>query len=197
MGSIQIFSLTEYIEKFKCKTYVETGTGAAECLTHAVTFPFEKYYTIDIDGELIEKAEATFNNPKITFIHNYSSEALKELVPTLPKDEPVLFFLDAHFPGADFHFETYTSTEDYHTRLPLEREVRNLVNLRDTSNDVIIIDDLRVYEDNNYSDGNWPLRSQAGGNGVEFIYELFGQTHIIEKDLRFQGFLIITPNKSI
>jgi hypothetical protein len=120
---------------------------------------------------------------------------MQEMVQDL--DGNTLFFLDAHFPGADFHFETYTSTEDYHTRLPLEREVRTLVDLRDTSNDVIIIDDLRVYEDNNYSDGNWPLRSQAGGNGIEFIYELFGKTHIIERDLRFQGFLVITPNKTI
>ena len=54
MGSIQIFNLTKYIEQYKCKIYVETGTGAAECLSHAITFPFEKYHTIDIDGDLIE-----------------------------------------------------------------------------------------------------------------------------------------------
>ncbi len=104
-----------------------------------------------------------------------------------------LFFLDAHFPGADFHFDTYTSTKDYDTRLPLEREVRTLNSVRDLSNDVIIIDDLRVYEDNNYSDGNWSLRSQAGGDGIQFIYEIFEKTHRIERDLRFQGFLIIKP----
>jgi hypothetical protein len=52
---------------------------------------------------------------------------------------------------------------------------------------------LRVYEDNNFSDGNWPLRAQAGGNGIDFVHEIFDGSHNIEKDLRHQGFLIITP----
>jgi hypothetical protein len=105
----------------------------------------------------------------------------------------VLFFLDAHFPGADFHYESYTSVTDYNIRLPLKRELETISALRDISKDVFIIDDLRVYEDNDYSDGNWPLRSVAGGNGIDFVYQIFEKTHNIQKDLRHQGFLIITP----
>jgi hypothetical protein len=75
----------------------------------------------------------------------------------------------------------------------LEKEVRTIKQHRDTTKDVFIIDDLRVYEDNNYSDGNWPLKSQVGGDGIDFIFELFQDTHNIERDLRHQGFLIITP----
>ena len=108
----------------------------------------------------------------------------------------VLFFLDAHFPGADFHYETYTSVTDYDTRLPLKKEIEAIVNNRNIKNDVFIIDDLRVYEDNEYSDGNWPLRKIAGGDGIDFIFDLLGNTHNIERDLRYQGFLIITPKNN-
>ena len=107
-----------------------------------------------------------------------------------------MFFLDAHFPGADFHYETYTSVEDYDTRLPLKKEIETIVSNRDTKNDVFIIDDLRVYEDNDYTDGNWPLRSVAGGDGIDFIYNYLSDTHDINKDLRYQGFLIITPKNN-
>jgi hypothetical protein len=195
MGALYQHNVQEYITKYNLNNYVETGTGAGDCLRHALQFNFSKLRSVEIYPQIFERVNNGFSDDRVKIYLGNSYEKMQEMVQDL--DGNTLFFLDAHFPGADFHFETYTSTEDYHTRLPLEREVRNLVNLRDTSNDVIIIDDLRVYEDNNYSDGNWPLRSQAGGNGVEFIYELFGQTHIIEKDLRFQGFLIITPNKSI
>jgi len=200
MGSIQIFSLTEYIEKFKCKTYVETGTGAAECLTHAVTFPFKKYYTIDIDGELIEKAEATFNNPKITFIHNYSSEALKELVPTLPKDEPVLFFLDAHFPGADFHKISYEESirQFQDEAFPLLNEIKIIKNLRDISKDVFIIDDWKLYDDTlQYEFPGWQYKGLQEELGLitspQEILNEFKDNHDYQINLRHQGFLIATP----
>jgi hypothetical protein len=101
--------------------------------------------------------------------------------------------LDAHFPGADFHFETYDSTKDYDTRLPLKKELETIKINRSNNKDVFIIDDLRVYEDNNYTDGNWSLRKEVGGDGIDFVYELFGQSHNIEKDLRYQGYLILTP----
>jgi hypothetical protein len=200
MGSIQIFSLTEYIENFNCKTYVETGTGAAECLTHAITFPFEKYYTIDIDGDLIEKAEATFNNPKITFIHNYSSIALQELVPTLPKDEPVLFFLDAHFPGADFHKISYEESirQFQDEAFPLLNEIRIIKNLRDISKDVFIIDDWKLYDDTlQYEFPGWQYKGLQEELGLvtspQEILNEFKDNHDYQINLRHQGFLIVTP----
>ena len=46
--------------------------------------------------------------------------------------------------------------------------------IRDISNYVFIIDDLRIYEDNNYEHGNWSDRKIYGGDGIDFIYNLFG-----------------------
>lgn len=202
MGSIQIFDLKKYVEDFNCKIYVETGTGAAECLSHAVSYPFEQLYTVDVDGELIEKAQALFNNPRITFIHNYSSEALINLVPTLPKDEPVLFFLDAHFPGADFHKITYEQSirEFKDEAFPLLNEIKIIKNSRDISKDVFIIDDWKLYDDTlNYEFPGWQYKSLQEELGLttssQEVLSQFEQTHDCEIELRHQGFLFATPKR--
>jgi hypothetical protein len=203
MGSIQIFDLSKYIQQHKCTTYVETGTGAAECLSHAVNYPFEQFYTIDIDGDLIEKAEKQFNNPKITFIHNYSSVALNELVPTLPKDKPVLFFLDAHFPGADFHKISYEESirQFMDEAFPLLGEIKIIKNHRDISNDVFIIDDWKLYDDTlNYEMPGWQYKNLQEELGLitkpNEIYKEFEVTHDYEINLRHQGFLFVTPKNT-
>jgi hypothetical protein len=191
MGALHHHNIQEYIENYKLSNYVETGTGMGECLQHALQFNFENLYSVEIYPKVFESVEKKFVDTKAKVLLGNSFEVLPEILKTLDGD--VLFFLDAHFPGADFHYETYTSTADYDTRLPLEKELRTIKNNRDISKDVFIIDDLRVYEDNNYGDGNWPLRQQAGGDGISFIYEIFEHTHNVDRDLRYQGFLIITP----
>ena len=200
MGTIQIFNLNQYIEKFKCEIYVETGTGAAECLSHAITFPFNKYYTIDIDGDLIETAEKNFNNSKITFIHNYSSIALEDLIPTLPKETPVFFFLDAHFPGADFHRITYEESirQFQEEAFPLLNEIKIIKNARDISKDVFVIDDWKLYDDSlNYEMPGWEYKNLQEELGLitspNEIYKEFQDTHDYEINLRHQGFLFVTP----
>jgi hypothetical protein len=191
MGALYQHNIGEYIAKYNLRNYVETGTGMGECLQHALTFEFESLSSIEIYPKVYESVKEKFTQTKANVFLGNSYEVLPEILKEI--DGPVLFFLDAHFPGADFHYETYTSTTDYDTRLPLERELKTIHHNRNILKDVFIIDDLRVYEDNNYGDGNWPLRKQAGGNGIEFIHQIFDETHNIEKDLRHQGFLIITP----
>lgn len=191
MGALYQHNIGDYISKYNLLNYVETGTGMGDCLQHALTFDFQNLFSVEIYPKVFETVSRKFHETKAKVLLGNSYEILPEILNDLEGN--TLFFLDAHFPGADFHFETYTSTTDYDTRLPLEREVKTIKNVRNISKDVFIIDDLRVYEDNTYGDGNWPLRAQAGGNGIEFIHEIFGETHNIEKDLRHQGFLIITP----
>ena len=122
MGELSIFNLSEFTDKYNCKTYVETGTGIGDCLQHALKYNFKQYHSIDLDGDLIENAKKKFSQENVNLIHNYSTEALKELCPVLPKEESVLFFLDAHFPGADFHKMSYeeSMTEFKEQAFPLK-----------------------------------------------------------------------------
>lgn len=200
MGELVIFDLQPYITKYNCKNYVETGTGMGVCLGHAVKYNFDKFYSIELDGELVEAANRKFPQDNVNVIHDYSSKGLAELVPTLPQDIPVFFFLDAHFPGADFHKITYEESirEFKEEAFPLLNEIKIIKEHRDISKDVFIIDDWKLYDDTlNYEFPGWKYKTLQEELGLtttsDTITDEFEQTHNWEINLRHQGFLIATP----
>ena len=151
MGCLRRHNLNDYFDKYKLKYYFETGTGKAEALEHAAQYPFKKCYTVDIDEELVKFSFEKLKDRStcdIEFLIGRSSDILEEYVPKIPKKSAALFFLDAHFPGADFQKCTYEESIREHKQdaFPLEEEVDIIINNRDTSNDVFIIDDLILYE---------------------------------------------------
>ena len=198
MGEINIFDLTPYVEKHNCKTYFETGTGKGICLSHALNFDFEKFYSVDLDEELVNDAKNRFVGYSLTLINDYSSKALEQYVPTLAQ-EPVFFFLDAHFPGADFHKMSYEeSIRTYKEEaFPLHLELQSIKKSRNTDKDVFLIDDFKLYEEGDYEFGGWAYSGLQEELGLvtksQFIYDLFKDTHTFEKSLRHQGFLFIIP----
>jgi len=58
---------------------------------------------------------------------------------------------------------------------------------------VFILDDLRIYEDGPYEYGNWDLRKFIPNLNLDFLNDIVSKTHTISKDMRHQGFLILTP----
>ena len=201
MGDLSIFNLSDYVDKYGCKTYIETGTGQAVCLTYATNYGFNKFYSIDLDGDLIEEAKSKFiSNKKVELIHDYSTEGLKYVCSLLPEGESVLFFLDAHFPGADFHKMTYeeSMTEFQNQSFPLAEEIKSIKDNRDITNDYFIVDDWKLYDrTKNYEYPEWEyedVQKRLGleTNGSKIISE-FGDTHTHEVSLRHQGFLFLNP----
>ena len=136
---------------------------------------------------------------------DYSTNAISNDLPKIPKEENILFFLDAHFPGADFHKISYEeSIRQYkEDAFPLEQELKLIINNRDVSNDVFVIDDFMLYESGDYDtikEGviwkyNWLQEELNIKTESSFIYELFKDTHNFKKDTRHQGYLVITPKK--
>ena len=61
------------------------------------------------------------------------------------------------------------------------------------SDDVFVIDDLRVYEDGPFETGNWAERGLYGGDGIAFIEELFEDTHYVVRSYNKQGFVMLFP----
>jgi hypothetical protein len=128
---------------------------------------------------------------------------LEEYVPQIPKDSATLFFLDAHFPGADFHKCTYEESIRKYQKdaFPLEEEVDIILKGRDISKDVFIIDDFVLYEDGEYDclnygcvwEYDWLQEELDLKTNSKFLYDTFKDTHNLKKDLRSQGYLIITP----
>lgn len=208
MGSLRDHNLNDFIKEYGVKYYFETGTGVGDCLSYALNYPFEEYYTVDIDEELVSKTYNSLKkvNKNINFLVGKSTDILEEYLEKIPKESPILFYLDAHFPGADFHKCTYEESirEHKNDAFPLEQEVDIIFSKRDCSRDVFIIDDLVLYEEGDYT---WVLAGNQYEYGwlqeelnlktdSKFLYKKFKKTHNLKKDLRHQGYLIITPKKS-
>ena len=78
--------------------------------------------------------------------------------------------------------------------IPLEHELETICKHRGkNSQDVLLIDDLRLYEDGPFGSGSWPGRHEFGTKGIGFIHQLFDETHFITRDFRDEGYLMIAP----
>lgn len=194
MGQIDRFDLQSYIDNYKTSIFIETGTGKGGSLQHALKFSFDELYTIEVITEIyldcVEKFKLYEN---CHLINDNSKNGLEFILKNVGPSNNIIYWLDAHFPGADSGLSGYGSVEDKNMRIPLENELRSITSIRDSKNDVFIIDDLRIYEDGPYNSGNWVDRNKFGGDGIDFIYELFYETHIINKDYRDEGYIILTP----
>lgn len=187
--------LAAFRDKHGIREMVETGTGKGESVSFASN-SIHRIYSFEINAQVFEEAANRFITNKNIRIYNVESVfGMKKIFKYYNFREPILFFLDAHFPGADFGHAGYGDEKDEKIRLPLQSELETIVQLRgkDIRKDVFIIDDLRIYEDGPFEAGPWDLKEQLGGHGIDFVYDLFAETHYIEKDYRYQGFLLLTP----
>ena len=82
MGLLREHKLTDYIDRYNLKYYFETGTGKAECLEYALRYPFEEYWTVDIDEDLIEESFKKFQNmsKNINLLIGKSIDILDDIV---------------------------------------------------------------------------------------------------------------------
>ena len=186
------------LEFYDIQNFVETGTGIAEVVRSVYDInPELNVHTIEIIEPIYRKNKISLSYMENVNWHlGQSSEVLPQILPGLTGN--TLFWMDAHFPGADFGMATYGDEPDLSKRLPLQNELEIIVKNRDVSNDVFVIDDLRIYEDGPFEDGNWADRLKYGADGIDFIDELFDETHYVVKSYNKQGFIILLPvNKDI
>jgi hypothetical protein len=146
MADIELANLDMIFKKFKPNTvpriFVETGTYRGDS-TSVCADKFHLTHTIDLSQEWYEKAKERFKNNKNVFCHlGDSPRVLAQLLPSI--DEPILFFLDAHYAGV----YTAKGTEEN----PLLREIK-VISEREYR-DIIIIDDANLFG-----------RCQEGGGG--------------------------------
>jgi len=175
---------------FDANIFIETGTGKGVGLQHARQFPFKAIHTIEIIPELHEIAKTAMSDERVTFHLGHSVEILEKILPSIAKEDKILFWLDAHFPGVDFGLGTGGYVYD-ENNIPSDRELKTIKKLRPDSKDSIILDDLRLYENGAYQLGDLDIGKPK--SGIKFVEDLFAETHVIRRDYRHQGFLIIIP----
>ena len=194
MGQLnQTIQIKNVIDFYNIKNFVETGTGKAEVVQTVVEADDTlNIHTIEVIPEIYDKNKINFSYLKDVNWHlGTSFDILPEILPDLKGT--TLFWMDAHFPGADFGLSSYGDEKDDDKRLPLKKELETIVANRDVTNDVFVIDDLRIYEDGPFGDGNWEDREKYGGDGIEFIDELFDETHYVVKSYNAQGSILLFP----
>ena len=194
MGQLnEAIQIKNVLDFYDIKNFVETGTGQAEVVQTVVEADENlNIHTIEVIPEIYDKNKINFSYLKDVNWHlGTSFDILPEILPDLKGT--TLFWMDAHFPGADFGLSSYGDEKDDDKRLPLKKELETIVANRDVTNDVFVIDDLRIYEDGPFGDGNWEDREKYGGDGIEFIEELFDETHYVVKSYNAQGSILLFP----
>ena len=186
--------LEQMLKSFGIKNFVETGTGDGSSMDKVLlTEIVDNAYGIELDDELYANLEKAYDG--IDYMHLYKGYSEDEMANVMDDidDEPALFWLDAHFPGADYGPAGYGAEEDVNKRLPMEAELRVMKEKRDLSKDIIFMDDLRIYVDRGYEAGNWDQRKMYGGDGYDFVEELIGDTHVLVEHHADQGYLLAFP----
>ncbi len=193
MGFINQFNLNRIVREYDIRYFFETGTWKGDAVAHALQFPFEMIISAEIIPAIAEEAKSRFQQePRVTIIEASSTEALSATLPALNGN--CLFWLDAHFPGADAGMERYDAIQDEDIRLPLEKELSIIHELRKNYQDLLIIDDLRVYEEGPYENGNAPADTLPQKNrNLDFINRLFDKSHITMKTYKNEGYLLLFP----
>jgi hypothetical protein len=187
MGSIHKHNLKDLINRYELTVFVETGTFRGRGVIHALNFDFKEIHSIELLNPYYQAAKLLFNSIDNVYIHPGRSD--KVLSSILPRIEGrILFWLDAHLPSN--HIPGLYSQE---TELPLVNELKVIKDCRDISGDVFIIDDLRIYLDGPFENGNWPRKKDFNLMSSGFIDMTFAGTHEIEKDYRDEGYLIAIP----
>lgn len=200
MGHVQAFNLKDLIVRYNLYGYIETGTGIGDSLSHALLFPeFTELYSVEIDKDLYNNAVRNFQDQRLKIINDISKKALKQILPFFDKNKNYLFFLDAHFPDADFGTapDRYQASFKKYGKdaLPLEEELSIIKEFRPLNKDVLIIDDVWIYESGPFQGGNWIERETMPLGNMDFVSKLFNDHYDITKDYKQQGYLLLTPKR--
>jgi hypothetical protein len=122
-------------------------------------------------------------------------DVLSDLLPKI--NQNICFWLDAHFPGADNPSPLYgqhDAEQNDDIRLPLEKELDLIKNLRSKYKDIILIDDIKLYR-NNGELANWAsnIKPRQKFSSNEFYKEILSKTHHFNYSDHDTGYGILTP----
>lgn len=186
MGYLNKFNLSSY----GCNVYAETGTGLCVSLSKAARV-FREVYSVDMDEDMVTNARLRF--PDANIDKGLSADCLVKWLSSgqIKAEDKVLFFLDAHFPGADFKGRPYDVAAP--NAVPLEEELRIIKKYRPNGQDYIICDDARIYLTGPFQGGNVPHLQVPGG--LNFLNGMFPSANI-SVDFSEEGYILIDRRQS-
>ena len=202
MGTVARFDLLDYVKTFGLSYFIETGTGTGESLAHAASVHpgFSALRSCEIEASLAKQAAQRFvSDERVRVFTERSSTFLRWVGRLLPADQTAFFWLDAHFPGADYQLRGYADEADASTRLPLAEELATIAKYRN-GRDVIAIDDLRIYVDGPFTSGNLPAELRPlcpKRRDIDFIRDIMGATHDVTELFDNEGYVLLMPKDGL
>lgn len=174
-------------DKFKIKTFLETGTNEAKT-TIIMSKIFDCVHTIEFNEDYFENCKEKLKNYQNVFIHKGSSEkVMDEILKEI--EGPIMFFLDAH----------------WNLYCPIFDELKQIkkYNKKDS---VILIHDFKVPEsdlgfmklpNDNRVDGGPDLDYSCIKNYLDEIYDNnYNYYYNFESDANPRtGVIFVTPSK--
>ncbi len=116
------------------RVFVETGTAGGNGIYMSIFAGFEEIYSTEVDYEQYAFGLSRFHNePTIHLFHDDSASALRKFLPGI--EEPVLFWLDAHYCG---------NAPQYFEKCPVLRELA-AIGEHPVKTHPILIDDMRLF----------------------------------------------------
>lgn len=217
MGQLNRFDINELVALFGIRNYLETGTGLGVSLLYALqSKAIDSFFSIEIDEKLANSVQLHHRigtsrslDQKVRVINSESVAALKAILNGELDQRPTLFFLDAHFPGADFFQLSYGDSVDQNSilSLPVILELAAISLARNgAKNDVIIIDDLFLFDSGEFAfDREHPDKAASvrevlrrrdmylGGSFSTVLKLIFGQKRKIRRFYEHQGYVMVLP----
>lgn len=178
----KIANVASLIKDFGSYTvFIETGTQYGDGVDWALSQNFKIIYSFEIDSKLINELRNKYKSYPNVFIMDARTTTFKN-IPNFTIMHKILFWLDAHYPSDDFT----------HANPPLNKELQQIADMRQSQYvwDLIICDDLRIFEEGPYEQGNLPNWAARAKYDLQFVPVLFPNKNIIRlyKD---EGYLII------
>ena len=193
MGTLARLDPAGLVSKYRLDVFIETGTGDGTGIREACNLPFRSLVSCDIVEDLATKAGRYFEgDPRVTVYNGTSIDILTQVLPRFHADK-ILFWLDAHFPGNTIGLP-YDAESDMAIRCPLLDELELILSSRSSDcGDVIICDDLRMYEDGPFEGGNLGCRDFLVGTTIKQIESLVARRYLIHRSYHDEGYLLLLP----
>jgi hypothetical protein len=203
MGNIRNLDIRSVINKYKTQVFFETGTGYGTGVYNALQYPFGLIVSVEIDKEQSDLLTKFFRfDDRVKIFNTLSKDALLNIIPQLPLNISVFFFLDAHFPGADLGKSGFDDEKDESIRMPLYEELNVIKKLRTDkgAKDVILVDDIMLYDDErSYEAGHQKSKTEVlpkeHRNQLNKFIEIFKDSHNPRILTSEQGWLFLEPKE--
>jgi hypothetical protein len=209
MSALRDIQTIPWIFKYNTRIFFETGTGLGSGLMRMIQPEYGQNLLIscDIDKDLAEHSARTFSfDTRVNIFNEEGPTLLRALLPRIPLDSPIFFWLDSHFANSDYNLGhkplTKHSDGDPDVRLPALNELKIIKELRTDkgAKDFILLDDAMLYDElDRYEDSVSRLGKDAVPDEYRKILnrsiEMFKDTHTAQVITIAQGFLALHPKQ--